>query len=99
MSRRKDLAQCIPRPSCRSGARWRGVEGGEMSSMKRIFTLALMAAALGVAANLRSAENLRLNPKLNYSSDSQDGPLIAGDRLEEGAVLGMPNYVLMFGEG
>jgi len=70
-----------------------------MSSMKRIFTLALMAAALGVAANLRSAENLRLNPKLNYSSDSQDGPLITGDHVEEGTVRDKPNYVFMFGEG
>ena len=67
--------------------------------MKRLVTLALVAAGLAVAANLRAAENLRLNPRLNYSSDSQDGPLITGDHMEEGAVRGKPNYVFMFGEG
>jgi hypothetical protein len=67
--------------------------------MKRLVTLALVAAGLAVAANLRAAENLRLNPRLNYSSDSQDGPLITGDHIEDGAVRGKPNYVFMFGEG
>jgi hypothetical protein len=70
-----------------------------MTSTKRIATLALVAAGLSVAANLRGAENLRLNPRLNYSSDSQDGPLITGDHIEDGAVRGKPNYVFMFGEG
>ena len=67
--------------------------------MKRIVTLALLAAGLSAAASLRAAENLRLNPRLNYSSDSQDGPLITGDNIEEGAIRGKPNYVFMFGEG
>jgi hypothetical protein len=67
--------------------------------MKRIVTLALVAAGLSVAANVRAAENLRLNPRLNYSSDSQDGPLITGDYIEDGAVRGKPNYLFMFGEG
>jgi hypothetical protein len=67
--------------------------------MKRLVTLALVAAGLAVAANLRAAENLRLNQRLDYSSDSQDGPLITGDHIEDGAVRGKPNYVFMFGEG
>jgi hypothetical protein len=67
--------------------------------MKRLVSLALVAAGLAVAPNLRAAENLRLNPRLNYSSDSQDGPLITGDHIEDGAVRGKPNYVFMFGEG
>jgi hypothetical protein len=70
-----------------------------MTSMKRIVTLVLAGAGLGMAANLRAAENLRLNPGLNYSSDSQDGPLITADHVQDGAVLGKPNYVFMFGEG
>jgi hypothetical protein len=70
-----------------------------MTSVKRIIALVLAAAGLSVAANLRAAENLRLNPRLDYSSDSQDGPLITGDHVEEGAVRGKPNYVFMFGEG
>jgi len=61
--------------------------------------MVLFAAALGAAANLMAAENLRLNPRLNYSSDSEDGALITGNHLDEGAVRGKPNYVFMFGEG
>jgi len=67
--------------------------------MKMTIILALFAAGLSMTANLRAAENLRLNQKLDYSSDSQDGPLITGDHMEDGAVDGKPNYVFMFGEG
>jgi hypothetical protein len=70
-----------------------------MTFMKRIVIVALVAAGLGTAANLRAADNLRLNQNLNYASDSQDGPLITGDHIEDGAVRGKPNYVFMFGEG
>ncbi len=65
---------------------------------KLIFVL-FVAAALSMVANLIAAENLRLNSRLDYSSDSQDGPLITGDHIEGGAVRGKPNYVFMFGEG
>ncbi|HEV2176472.1 MAG TPA: hypothetical protein VGW33_04620 [Terriglobia bacterium] len=65
---------------------------------KRLITLA-MATALAVPALVGAADNLRLNPKLDYSSDSQDGPLITGDHMDEGAARGKPNYVFMFGEG
>lgn len=70
-----------------------------MAWMRRIMTLTLITAGLSVAANLRGAENLRLNPRLDYSSDSRDGPLITGDHIEDGAIRGKPNYVFMFGEG
>lgn len=66
--------------------------------MKKL-TFVLFAAALSMAVNLVAAENLRLNPQLDYSSDSQDGPLITGDHIEDGAIRGKPNYVFMFGEG
>ncbi|MFB3922195.1 MAG: hypothetical protein ACE145_10765 [Terriglobia bacterium] len=69
-----------------------------MSSLTRMMTLTLVAG-LSVAVNLWGAENLRLNPRLDYSSDSQDGPLITGDRLEDAAVRGKPNYIFIFGEG
>jgi hypothetical protein len=59
----------------------------------------IFAIALSTGANLRAADNLRLNARLDYSSDSQDGPLITGDHLADGAVRGKPNYVFMFGEG
>jgi len=50
-----------------------------MTSMKSTVAVALVAAGLSVAANLRAADYLRLNQRLNNSSDSQDGPLITGD--------------------
>ena len=65
---------------------------------KRLF-LMVLGVFVGLPVLLGAAENLRLNPKLNYSSDSQDGPLITGDHVEDGAVRGKPNYVFMFGEG
>jgi hypothetical protein len=46
-----------------------------------------------------AGENLKINPRLDYSSDSQDGPLITGDKMDEGAVAGIPNYVIFYGEG
>ena len=45
-------------------------------------TLAFLALYLSIAIMLAAAENLRLNPQLDFSSDSRDGPLITGDRLE-----------------
>jgi len=54
---------------------------------------------LAAAAALHAAENLHLNPKLNYSSDSQDGPLLMADHMDEGAVQGQPNYIIFYGEG
>ncbi len=67
--------------------------------MNRKALLALFVVGLGMASKFDAAENLRLNPRLDYSSDSQDGPLITGDRMEDAAVRGKPNYVFMFGEG
>lgn len=58
-----------------------------------VFTLAL-AIAPGYAA-----DNLKLNEHLDYSSDSQDGPLITGDHLEDGAASDKPSYVIIYGEG
>ena len=65
--------------------------------MKRLTQPLLLWAALAVP--LCGADNLRLNQRLNYSSDSQDGPLITGDHMEDGAVHGKPNYIIVYGEG
>ncbi len=65
--------------------------------MKTLALPLLLWATLAVP--LRGADNLRLNPKLNYSSDSQDGPLITGDHMDDGAMQGQPNYVIFYGEG
>ena len=62
------------------------------------YLLVAVTAALFVLPS-RAAENLKLNQHLDYASDSQDGPLITGDHLEEGTVAGKPAYVILYGEG
>jgi hypothetical protein len=61
----------------------------------------IMFAMIMLAVTLPSlaADNLKLNPKLDYSSDSQDGPLITGDNMQAGFTAGKPAYVIMYGEG
>ena len=71
---------------CRGPGANRVAKKGHTTSMNRLVTSVLLAVALSGAANLRAAENLRLNPRLDYSSDSQDGPLITSDHMEKGAV-------------
>jgi hypothetical protein len=60
----------------------------------QLFVLLVLAAQASFGI-----DNLKLNQQLDYSSDSQDGPLITGDHIQDGAVPGKPNYVFMFGEG
>ena len=43
------------------------------------------------------AQDLKLNPHLDYDSDSQDGPLITG--ADSGLVKGKVNYIFIFEEG
>jgi hypothetical protein len=64
--------------------------------MKRI---ALSLLLLAITAPMFAADNLKVNPKLDYASDSEDGPLITGDNMEAGFVPGKPAYVIMYGEG
>src|SRR5271157_1064939 len=63
----------------------------------RLFVVAVMLLTL--AAPAIAGENLKLNPKLDYTSDSQDGPLITGDKMEAGAVAGKPAYIILYQEG
>ena len=60
----------------------------------------LLAFVLFLAATLPTfaGEKLKLNPHLDFDSDSQDGPLITGDHMEAGTVAGKPSYVIMYGE-
>jgi hypothetical protein len=55
--------------------------------------------ALGLVPTAFAGENLQLNPKLDYTSDSQDGPLITGERMDDGVSAGKPAYILLYGEG
>src|ERR1700722_8943551 len=61
------------------------------SAIYFVVTLVLTCSAL-------AADNLKLNPKLDYSSDSADGALITGDHMQAGIVRGKPAYVIIFAE-
>ena len=60
--------------------------------------LAILALAAVVAANAFAADDLRLNQRLDYSSDSADGPLITGNHFGAGVQSGQPNYIIIYGE-
>jgi hypothetical protein len=62
---------------------------------KRVLAACLLVSAMGLSARAQ----LKLNPHLNYNSDSVDGPLITGNDTQIGAVMGKPNYVMIYGEG
>jgi hypothetical protein len=64
-----------------------------------IMRFAVLLLVLTRVTTAFAAENLRLNPRLDYSSDSQDGPLITGDSMDAGVAAGKPAYVIMYGEG
>src|SRR5579862_4384411 len=64
----------------------------------RSFVVILILGAAFVLPSF-AGENLKLNPKLDYTSDSQDGPLITGDHMDEGPAAGKPAYVIIYGEG
>jgi len=59
---------------------------------------AVVAAILATAPAF-AADDLKLNPHLDYASDSVDGPLITGSEILAGAETGKPNYVIIYAEG
>ena len=61
--------------------------------------LPLICALVFSTALLGQTQQLRLNPHLDYSSDSVDGPLITGNDTQMGVVEGKPNYVMIYSEG
>jgi hypothetical protein len=61
--------------------------------------MALILVFLLVSSFSFGIDNLKLNPKLDYASDSLDGPLITGDDSSSGFVAGKPNYIIIYGEG
>jgi hypothetical protein len=58
-----------------------------------------LAVLLGLTSFVYAADDLHLNPKLDYSNDSQNGPLITGHNMQDGFAAGKPNYVIIYGEG
>jgi hypothetical protein len=72
--------------------------GGFRAVMKRtVFQLLLLLVL--AAQGLFGIDNLKLNQRLDYQSDSLDGPLISGDDAQAGFFPGKTNYVIIYGEG
>jgi len=65
---------------------------------KTIFTAALIVFTISTfTTGVFAATDLKLNPNLNYSSDSNDGPLITGKNMSDGAInKGKPAYVIFY---
>jgi hypothetical protein len=53
---------------------------------------------IALSALAFAGDHLKLNPKLDYTSDSQDGPLITGEHMDAGFKAGKPAYVILYGE-
>lgn len=72
-------------------------------AVTRFIVTAWLTAALAISMvmplPMHAAENLKLNSHLDYKSDSQDGPLITGDHLDDGPVAGKPTYAIIYQEG
>lgn len=50
-----------------------------------------------ISSYVFAATNLKLNPDLNYSSDSDDGPPITGDDMQDGVIKnGKPAYIIFY---
>jgi len=61
-------------------------------SLMFISTLILIVVSTGYAAT-----SLKLNPNLDYSSDSNDGPLITGDNMNHGVIHpGKPAHIIFY---
>lgn len=65
---------------------------------KTIFVTAIIVLSVcAFATDIFAATDLKLNPDLNYSSDSNDGPLITGKNMSDGTLnQGKPAYVIFF---
>jgi hypothetical protein len=66
------------------------------AAKKVIRLLACLATLISAA---QAIDNLKLNPKLDYNSDRQDGPLITGEHAQAGVVKGKVNYIIIFEQG
>ena len=58
--------------------------------------LTLAAILLLGQSQLWAAENLNLNPDLNFKKNGWQGPLIMGDQLTDGLASQRPNYVIFY---
>lgn len=71
-----------------------------MNHSPRLLSLLVTAGVVfSSAVPASAADDLKLNPHLDYASDSVDGPLITGTNFDAGADAGKPNYVIIYAEG
>lgn len=80
-----------------SGRRTRS--GGAFVRIYLAAAVYLFLSLFLAVSSSKAGENLKINPKLDYTSDSNDGPLITGDHMDTGAAADRVNYVLIYGEG
>jgi hypothetical protein len=67
--------------------------------MKSNGTLAALALVLALPTALGAADNLVLNPNLDYSDhNKKQGRLITGDNMGDGITKGVPNYIFFYRE-
>lgn len=62
----------------------------------RLILALVLALTLPVFA--AGAENLVLNPHLNYKKNNHQGPLITGDNMLESIKPGVPNFIVFYAE-
>ena len=67
--------------------------------MKRYFALVGLFLSLSTTPPLFAIDDLKVNTKLDYTSDSLDGALVMGSDAKSGFVPGKINYVIIYGEG
>lgn len=61
-----------------------------------LWTLIILSV-FAFTADIFAASDLKLNPDLNYSSDSNDGPLITGKDMKDGTIKkGTPAYIIFY---
>jgi thiol-disulfide isomerase/thioredoxin len=65
---------------------------------RSIFAVVLIIFTISAfGTRVFAATDLKLNPNLNYSSDSNDGPLITGKNMSDGTInKGKPVYVIFY---
>ncbi len=62
-----------------------------------ILTLVLLLTFSMLQVPVNAATILKLNPNLDYSSDSNDGPLITGNNITDGMIQkGKPAYIIFY---
>ena len=53
---------------------------------------------LAVPALLTAAENLRMNPRVDYMKNGAQGLLILGDHMDDVVQRGVPNFIIIYAE-